>query len=36
MDPKMSSRKKPQKPNFTEKDFLPTTRAEMDALGWDH
>ena len=19
---------------FTEKDFLPTTRAEMDALGW--
>jgi uncharacterized radical SAM protein YgiQ len=35
MDPKMSSRKKPQKPNFTEKDFLPTTKAEMDALGWD-
>jgi uncharacterized radical SAM protein YgiQ len=22
-------------PNFTEKDFLPTTRAEMDAKGWD-
>jgi len=22
--------------NFTEKDFLPTTRAEMDALGWDY
>ncbi|MBA1420807.1 MAG: YgiQ family radical SAM protein [Epsilonproteobacteria bacterium] len=21
--------------NFTEKDFLPTTRAEMDARGWD-
>ncbi len=31
----MSSRRKPQKPNFTEKDFLPTTKAEMDALGWD-
>jgi uncharacterized radical SAM protein YgiQ len=31
----MSSRKKAHKLNFTEKDFLPTTRAEMDALGWD-
>ncbi|WP_415405547.1 YgiQ family radical SAM protein [Sulfurovum sp. CS9] len=31
----MSPRKKTYKPNFTEKDFLPTTRAEMDELGWD-
>jgi len=23
------------KPNFTEKDFLPTTRKEMDKLGWE-
>jgi len=22
--------------NFTEADFLPTTRAEMDSLGWDY
>ena len=21
---------------FSEKDFLPTTRKEMDALGWDY
>lgn len=32
---------KHQNPNretvtFTEKDFLPTTRAEMDARGWDY
>ena len=25
---------KKHKSNFTEKDFLPTTKAEMDALGW--
>ena len=31
----MSRRKQKYQPNFTEKDFLPTTRAEMDALGWD-
>ncbi|HIP18678.1 MAG TPA: YgiQ family radical SAM protein [Sulfurovum sp.] len=31
----MSRRKPKRQPNFTEKDFLPTTRAEMNALGWD-
>ncbi len=31
----MNSRKKTPKQNFTQKDFLPTTKAEMDALGWN-
>jgi hypothetical protein len=31
----MSRRKQKYQPNFTDKDFLPTTRAEMNALGWD-
>lgn len=31
----MNSRKKTPKSNFTQKDFLPTTKAEMDALGWE-
>jgi len=32
----MSKRQKSkQQPNFTEKDFLPTTREEMNTLGWD-
>ncbi|MDF1875789.1 YgiQ family radical SAM protein [Sulfurimonas sp. SAG-AH-194-I05] len=37
----MSRRNKTKQPNrdtvtFTEKDFLPTTRADMDARGWDY
>lgn len=27
--------KQKNKPNFTEKDFLPTTREEMNRLGWE-
>ena len=35
MSRRHKSKQTPKKgTNFTEKDFLPTTRAEMDALGW--